>query len=81
MGPDERAAQRRLDMQARGPSSYEQRACLGKHTHPTRKAARQLARQVRGRGHGTQVPYRCPHCGLFHLTTKLPGHAPARDGH
>lgn len=66
--PGSLAAQRVLDMQARGVSQQERRGCTEKVTYLTRKAARAAARQLIPR-HGKKLSvYKCPHCELFHLT-------------
>ena len=65
--PAARAAQRRLEMETRGVSSFEQRSCTDKRVYPTRPAARQAARALRGQGRNKLSPYKCPHCSLFHL--------------
>ncbi len=76
--PGSRAAQRVLDMEARGVSPFEHRSCTGKITYMTRKLARRSARQQRNKLHNKLRSYRCPHCGLFHLT-KVANHYRARS--
>jgi hypothetical protein len=65
--PAARAAQRKLDMEARGVSSFEERACTGKRTYTTRHTAKQSARFLHSQGRSKLTPYKCPHCSLFHL--------------
>jgi hypothetical protein len=65
--PTARAAQRRLDMEARGVSSFEARGCMDKRTYASRAAAKHAARVMRGQGRNKLTPYTCPHCSLFHL--------------
>ena len=67
------AAQRRLDVQARGASHHEVRSCLRKRSYHTRKLAREATRKVRGEEGEKLHVYRCPHCGLFHLTKRKLG--------
>jgi hypothetical protein len=77
--PGSRAAQRVLEMEARGVSYFEERSCTGKVTFLTRKLARRSARQQRSKVRAKLRPYRCPHCELFHLAKATSNHYRARS--
>lgn len=65
--PAAKAAQRKLEMDERGVSSFEARGCRDKRSYLSRYAAKRSARVQRGKGRIGLVAYKCPHCSLFHL--------------
>lgn len=52
---------------SRGPiKCYPERSCEGKVAHASREAADQAARVLRRQGDVVR-PYRCGHCGAWHI--------------
>lgn len=54
------------------------RQCHGKYRFDSKKRAKVEAKRREQIGQGRMNPYRCPHCGFFHLGHKPPSPADLR---